>query len=143
MFCSRFTISWACSACSVGRPSFLYSHRSKRTRSSTSSFDGQHMTRMEQMGRWPATGPFAETVIHRRSPLEFGGPAWAPRRTWPSLYLFLVGLTMATGTVVWIEPAPIDIGLMLLLAFGVVLNKLEFRDAHVLPMLLLGLVAAA
>jgi O-antigen ligase len=50
---------------------------------------------------------------------------------------------MATGTVVLIEPAPIDIGLMLLLASGLVLNQLEFRDAHALPMLLLGLVAAA
>jgi len=64
-------------------------------------------------------------------------------RSQPSLYLFLVGLTMATGTVVLIEPAPIDIALMLLLAAGLLLNKLEFRDAHALPMMLLGLVATA
>src|SRR5947208_8567286 len=50
---------------------------------------------------------------------------------------------MATGTVLLIEPAPIDIALMLLLASGLLLNKLEFQDEHALPMMLLGLVATA
>src|SRR5437867_3473722 len=99
------------------------------------------MTRMAQMGGPAVNTPFTKTAI-RRSPLHFRGRPIAIGRQ-PSLYLFLVGLTMATGTVVLIEPAPIDIVLMLLLVIGLLLDKLEFRNAHALPMTLLGVVAAA
>jgi O-antigen ligase len=87
-----------------------------------------------------AGSQFSDLAIH---PALKSYPAVARTRSRTSLYLFLVGLVMASGTVVLIEPAPIDIGLILLLAFGLLLNQLEFRGEHALPMLLLGLVAAA
>src|ERR1041384_3505845 len=89
------------------------------------------MTGTAHIGSTAVNAPFTRTAMRR-----------LPGRR-PGLYLFLVGLTMATGTVVLIEPAPIDIALMLLLVIGLLLGKLEFRDAHALPMMLLGLVAVA
>jgi len=84
---------------------------------------------------------FADPAERRSLPR--GSRLQAKARSRTSFYLFLVGLVMASGTVVLIEPAPIDIGLILLLVAGLLFNKLEFRNTHALPMLLLGLVAAA
>jgi O-antigen ligase len=50
----------------------------------------------------------------------------------------LVGLAMACGTVLMIEPAPTDIAITLLFATGLVLNRLRFTAAQSVPILLLS-----
>ena len=50
---------------------------------------------------------------------------------------------MATGTVVLVEPAPIDLLLMVLLVFGLLLGKLAFVPAHEAPLVLLAIFLAA
>jgi O-antigen ligase len=60
----------------------------------------------------------------------------APDRT-SRWYLFLVGLTLVSGTVVLVEPAPYDIAMLLLLVAGVLLNKFSFVVIHRIPILLL------
>jgi O-antigen ligase len=61
----------------------------------------------------------------------------------PRLYLWLAGLAMASGSVVFMEPAPYDIALVLLLLAGVLLSRLAFYSEHRIPLLLLaGFLAA-
>ena len=66
----------------------------------------------------------------------FQGIEAAPDRT-SRWYLFLVGLTLVSGTVVLVEPAPYDIAMLLLLVAGVLLNKFSFVVIHRIPILLL------
>jgi O-antigen ligase len=61
----------------------------------------------------------------------------------PRPYLWLAGLAMASGSVVFMEPAPYDIALILLLISGALLNRLAFYSEHRIPLLLLaGFLAA-
>lgn len=61
----------------------------------------------------------------------------------PRPYLWLAGLAMASGSIVYMEPAPYDIALVLLLISGVLLNRLAFHSEHRIPLLLLaGFLAA-
>lgn len=48
------------------------------------------------------------------------------KKTVPSLFLLSVFLIMASSSIVLIEPAPVDLGLMLLLAAGIALRRLQF-----------------
>lgn len=48
------------------------------------------------------------------------------KKTVPSLFLLSVFLIMASSSIVLIEPAPVDLGLMLLLAAGMALRRLQF-----------------
>src|SRR5438093_8242937 len=58
-------------------------------------------------------------------------------------YLGVVGLAMTTGTLVLIEPAPIDVALMGLLGWGLVGGHVAFRRAQGTPILLFGIIAVA
>jgi O-antigen ligase len=61
----------------------------------------------------------------------------------PRPYLWLAGLAMASGSVVFVEPAPYDIALILLLISGVVLSRLAFHAEHRVPLVLVaGFLAA-
>ena len=51
----------------------------------------------------------------------------------PPAYLWLAGLVMATGSTVFVEPAPYDVALVLLLGAGVVLRRFWFHASHRLP----------
>lgn len=54
------------------------------------------------------------------------------------LFVALAGLAMAAGTVVLFEPAPYDFAFVVLLAAGVLLNRLSFTLLHRVPILLLA-----
>jgi O-antigen ligase len=80
--------------------------------------------------------------LHPVVPARRAASLWdrAPQSTW---YLILLGLAMATGTVVLIEPAPIDLAVIVLLVCGLALGKLGFARVHELPLVLLaGFLAA-
>lgn len=53
-----------------------------------------------------------------------------PKKQNPSFYLLLVFLIMASSSVVLIEPAPVDLGIMFLLAAGVVFQRLKFSYSN-------------
>lgn len=58
-------------------------------------------------------------------------------------YLVVVTFVMASGSIVLFEPAPYDIALVLLLAVGVISNRLAFHASQRLPVALLaGFIAA-
>src|SRR5690348_6121849 len=53
-------------------------------------------------------------------------------------YGVLAMLAMALGTVVMVEPAPVDIAIVALLLSGLALRRLRFVAGHELPLVLLG-----
>ena len=58
-------------------------------------------------------------------------------------YLLAAAIMMASGSVVFREPAPYDIALVLLLVTGILLNRLSFEKNHRLALVLLaGFIAA-
>ena len=59
------------------------------------------------------------------------------------LFLKCAGVATLSGVVVWIEPAPCDVAIVLLLIVGLLLGCLSFRPLHALPALLLGGFAIA
>jgi hypothetical protein len=80
--------------------------------------------------------------LHPPVPARRARSLWdlAPASTW---YLILLGLAMAAGSVVMIEPAPFDLAVVVLLVCGLALGKLAFARAHELPLVLLaGFLAA-
>lgn len=72
---------------------------------------------------------------------------WAPARGASSgldrAYLGAVGLAMALGAYVMVEPAPVDLAVMALLVAGFLLSTLAFRAAHALPAALLAVFIIA
>ena len=81
---------------------------------------------------------------------SWGSPqSWAPARARsrasraPRIFFFFLTLTMAAGTVVMIEPAPVDVALMILLVCGLFLGAFRFTAAHGTPLALFGCIAIA
>lgn len=62
-------------------------------------------------------------------------PAARPAAFW---FLALTGAVMTIGTVVLIEPAPIDLAIMGVLAAGLALGQLAFVRKHELPMIFMA-----
>jgi O-antigen ligase len=72
------------------------------------------------------------TLLNRTGYRAFAMPAVST-----PLFLKLAAATVATGVVVWKEPAPYDLALVALLVIGVYFGKLAFRREHALPALFL------
>ncbi|RLJ90593.1 O-antigen ligase family protein [Planococcus citreus] len=59
-----------------------------------------------------------------------------PQKQASSFYLWLVFLIMASSSIVLIEPAPVDFGLIFLLVAGILFQRLRFSYANLTPALL-------
>jgi len=70
-------------------------------------------------------------------------PVVARSRRPRSLFLFATGFIFSTGSVVLREPAPIDLGLMLLLGFGLLAGKLKLGSTPSVPIFLLVVFSCA
>jgi O-antigen ligase len=86
-------------------------------------------------GKWPCW--------NRSRTFRTGAPIRIPAERAAGPYLQLLSLTMAAGTFVLFEPAPVDLALMVLLGFALVSGKLRFTSAQGMPLLLLGVMAGA
>jgi O-antigen ligase len=76
---------------------------------------------------WTAAAPARSVAAHR-------AVSW---------FVVLTGAVMASGAVVLIEPAPIDLALVALLAVGFAAAQLAFVRKHELPVFLLGIFTIA
>lgn len=74
---------------------------------------------------------FQERLMEMRNP-----DTLMPQKQASSFYLWLFFLIMASSSIVLIEPAPVDFGLIFLLVAGILFQRLRFSYANLTPALL-------
>jgi hypothetical protein len=91
------------------------------------------------MTAYSPTAVVSQLVRNIPRPARSAVPVWCGARHG---FLLLCGIAVASGVVVFIEPAPYDVAILAMLLFALVLKRLSLTSAHRAPALFLTLFFA-